>query len=220
MEHTLVLLGRFPGKDRAVALALARDFGRDEAWAMQIIGAAPIILLEGMTSEQANNICNALVDVENAGSRLDVHDHVDSNLPKLSWPAPPRIKGKLVSEFAGAASAAPAGNAGTGGTVSLLVPCPYTGQKMKLTLTINLSRVGDQITAGVAASATPVAQLATPASAGAAAPIMIPVPASRSPQSSAANAAYRPIPTPVVTPAAKMPPRPAAPAPARSTPNV
>ena len=78
--------------------------------------------------------------------------------------------------------------------MTLIVPCPYTGQKMKLTISVNVSRAD----MNVAASASPM--LAGPK------PMTIPSPAN----AAAANAAYRPIPTPVVMPAA---PGPRAPAP-------
>jgi len=210
-EHTLVLLGRFPGKDRAVAVALARDFGRDDAWGIQVVGAAPIVLLDGLTAEQAQAVHAAVADVEAAGSRFEVQPALDTELAKLSWPAPPRIKGKPVSEF-GAAAAVTQGN-----TATFILPCPYTGQKMKLTISVNVSRV-DGLSVAATASALPQNASGSGLSPRPVSiPLPMPLPASTSAHQNAANnAAYRAIPTPIVSPAAGNPrPTPTAiPAPA------
>jgi hypothetical protein len=192
-EHTLVLLGRFPGKDRAVAVALARDFGRDDAWGIQVVGAAPIVLLDGLTAEQAQAVHASLADVEAAGSRLEIQPTVDKELAKLSWPAPARIKGKLVSELGSSGASV------QGSTATLILPCPYTGQKMKITLNVSISRADGL---SVAASAAALPQNAS-GSGMTPRPISIPIPMPvPTQQSGANNAAYRPIPTPVVSPAA------------------
>jgi len=199
-DYTLVLLGRFPGKDRAVASALAREFGRDEAWAMQVVGAAPIVLLDALSGALGDAIYGALAEVEAAGCRFEIQHGSDPNLAKLTWPGPARIRGKLVSELL--AASGPGAASPPGSTATLMLPCPYTGQKMKVSITITLSKAGNQMNVGVAATATaapaPVAYTPPP-------PAAIPSPQSRSgpisipvPMSAANNAAYRPIPTPVV----------------------
>jgi ribosomal protein L7/L12 len=204
--YSVVLLGRFPGKDRVVAGTLARDFSRDDAWGAQVVGAAPIVLLDNLNFEQAAAVEGALADVEAAGSRIEVQEGVDPALSKLSWPTPPRIKGKLVSEYGagavGAPGAAPTGIPGAV-TASLILPCPYTGQKMKLTLTISITKADNQpMVAGVTANV-------------AAAPMPIPIPVPTGARS-ASDSAYKPIPTPVVTPRIAA----SAPAPRRMTPNA
>jgi ribosomal protein L7/L12 len=207
--YSVVLLGRFPGKDRVVASTLARDFARDDAWGAQVVGAAPIVLLDNLSFEQAAAVEGALADVEAAGSRIEVQEGVDPALSKLSWPTPPRIKGKLVSEYgAGAVGAAGASGMTIGApgaiTASLMLPCPYTGQKMKLTLTISITKADNQpMVAGVTANV----------SAAAPQPIPIPVPTGAR---SASDSAYKPIPTPVVTPRVAS----TAPVPRRMTPNA
>src|SRR6185295_18872223 len=128
-SYSLVLVGRYPGKDRAVAQSLAREFGRDDAWGLQVVGASPIVLLDNLTLDQANAVHAALADVENAGSLFQVQSEVEDGTAKIQWPAAPRLRGRLTSEFGGPAPAAAV--AGKGNTVSLILPCPYTGQKMK-----------------------------------------------------------------------------------------
>ncbi|HYG77276.1 MAG TPA: hypothetical protein VEK08_19885, partial [Planctomycetota bacterium] len=210
-DNTLVLLGRFPGKDRAVASALAREFGRDESWAMQVVGAAPIILIDNLSSDLAQNVATLLAEVEAAGCRFEIQQGVDPNLAKLSWPAPPRIRGRLVTELL-------SGGAAGGSTATLIVPCPYTGQKMRLTITVSVAKEGFHIGATASAAAAPAAAAAIPAA------VPIPVPASAARQSpvavpipvpvalgagtAATNQAYKPIPTPVVSPALGRSPGP------------
>ena len=99
---SIVLLGRYAGKDRAVSQALARVFGRDDAWALQVVGASPIVILHNMQAEQSEAVLQGLSEVENAGCQMEIQSGVDEGLPKLGWPAPPRIRGRLISEFNGA----------------------------------------------------------------------------------------------------------------------
>jgi ribosomal protein L7/L12 len=99
-RFSLVLLGRFEGKDQAVAAALARDFGLDDAWGQKVVDASPIIILDELTSEQAEQIHNALSAVEAAGSRFEVQPGADPGFPKAYWSTPPRIKGRPISEYA------------------------------------------------------------------------------------------------------------------------
>lgn len=198
-----MLLGRFAGKDRAVASTLARAFGLDEAWGSQVLGAAPIVMLDGLSAEQAQAVHHALADVETAGSRFEVQPGLDPGLPKLSWPQPPRIRGRLISEFGQPAA--------QGITATLLVPCPYTGQRMKLTLTISVTKAGEAAVTGVAAAVAPI-PIAVPGP-----PVPIPQPASQAGRPGAsAHAvpvdAYKPIPTPVFTPAVPFAGRPSPPA--------
>ncbi len=143
--YSLVLVGRYPGKDRAVAQSLAREFGRDDAWGLQVVGASPIVLLDNLNLEQANAVHAALADVENAGSLFQVQNEVEDGTAKIQWPAPPRLRGRLTHEF-GAAMAASPMITGKGNTVSLILPCPYTGQKMKLVLSIQIQKAADGAT--------------------------------------------------------------------------
>jgi hypothetical protein len=96
---SLVLLGRFEGKDQAVATALARDFGLDDAWGRKVVDASPIILLDELTEGQAQQIHSALSTVEEAGSRFEVQPGADPGFPKTHWPTPPLIKGRPITEY-------------------------------------------------------------------------------------------------------------------------
>ena len=173
---SIVLLGRYAGKDRAVAQALARLFGRDDAWGLQVVGASPIVLLHNLAPEQSEAILAALGDAENAGCQMEIQPGVDPGLPKLGWPAAPRIRGRLINEFT--VSPIPFGqtiqpsqqfaNSGSGvhimpptaaapaqaKTVNLTLPCPYTGQLMKLTLSVQISRAETGTAMTLGASAT------------------------------------------------------------------
>ena len=131
-NYALVLLGRFPGKDRQVGQVLGRVFGRDEAWGFQVVSAAPIIIMDGLTAEQSQAALEALAEVEAAGSQLQVQYNADEGYARIDWPAPPRINGRALSEVCQS-------DAET--SVTLLVPCPYTGQKIKLTISVQAARV-------------------------------------------------------------------------------
>jgi ribosomal protein L7/L12 len=133
-DFSIVLLGRFAGKDRAVAQALSRAFGRDDAWGLQVVGATPIVLISNLNVDQASAITDALHDVEHAGSKLEIQQGLDDGLPQLQWPATPRIRGRLVSDF----GPPPAAH-----NIMLVVPCPYTQQKIQLTLNITYGKSTD-----------------------------------------------------------------------------
>jgi hypothetical protein len=170
-NHAVVLLGRFLDRDRPVAQALAREFGRDEAWGLAVVNAAPIALVGNLSAEQALAVREALADVEIAGSKLETRSSLESDMAKLDWPTPPRLRGRLVSEL---------GASGPKFTANLMLPCPYTGQKMKLTLSVSVSRAGGETSLNVAAAATQVA--APPVAINAPIPLpaaqpMIPAPA-------------------------------------------
>lgn len=170
--HSLVLIGRYPGKDMAVAQALARCMAREEAWGLRIVSSAPIVIFDKLSQRQASQVMTALIEVANAGCRFEIQPGSVSSLPKVGWSTPPKIDGRPLSDIAPGADpqmratlpaaslspvaapvrapatglSAPAGqkspapDASTQATATLSIPCPYTGQPMKLTITIALSR--------------------------------------------------------------------------------
>jgi ribosomal protein L7/L12 len=218
-QFSLVLLGRFPGKDRIVAATLAREFAHDDAWGMQVVGAAPIVVLDGLTAEQAQAIHAALADVEAAGSRFEVQPGVDASLPKLGWPTPAKIKGRTVPEYGAAGAAPAAGPAGApaGATANFVMPCPYTGQRLRISVTINVTRM-DQAPAAKPPGSGPVPVPMPGPQVAAPVPIPVPMPGVPAPRQSAPAsvpvAAYRPVPTPIGAPAVLAqgrPPRQATP---------
>lgn len=218
------MVGRYPGKDRAVAQGLSKLFGRDDAWGLQVVGASPCVLLHDLSSEQAQVVSDSLIDIENLGCQMDVQEGVDEGLPKVNWPAPARIRGRLVTEMTAPAvpiSAAQAAASPTQihvpqqpqqvqhaqipqqlpqtATLSLLVPCPYTGQKIKLTLQITVAREGNTTT--ISASGTSSGMQSVQA------PMVVPAPASQRPPSRPnVLPAYGQINTPIASPAVKSPP--------------
>ncbi len=179
LQYALVLIGRYPGKDMAVAQALARSMGRDEAWGLRIVSSSPIVVFDKLSQKQATHLATGLAEVSNAGCRFEVQTGSVASLPKVGWANPPRINGRLISEIAPGVDmptraqlptsrptptapttqAAPKLNptppvvpqavlaaanslvdGSTHATTTLLIPCPYTGQKIKLTLSVSLSR--------------------------------------------------------------------------------
>jgi hypothetical protein len=185
-QYSVVLVGRYPGKDMAVAQALARCMGRDEGWGLRIVSASPITFLEKLTEKQAEQVHAALEEVAEAGCRFDVEKGSSSGLPKVGWAHPPKFQGRSLAEVApgtefqpaipvpvgppnspsGIATMAalqatgapaietPAENAAPV-TASLIVPCPYTGQKIKLTLHVTLARAESGTALQLSATAAP-----------------------------------------------------------------
>lgn len=133
-QYSIVLKGRYAGKDRSVAQALARAFGRDDAWGLQVVGGAPIIILDMLDAVQAPLIIDALKNVAAEGCLFEILQGLDPDISRVAWPAPPRIKGRLISEFTDPATMP----LGQGPSTTMIVPCPYTGLLMKLTITVQL----------------------------------------------------------------------------------
>jgi len=126
-DYTIVLKGRFPGKDRAVAQAMARVFGQAEPWGLQVVGASPITILTGMSAAQAQAVGEALLEIENVGCRFQVQQGVDNSCPTIHWATPPRINGRALEDFSGSGqhklSAAEAH-----------IPCPHCGKAVVIRL--------------------------------------------------------------------------------------
>jgi len=150
--YSLVLRGRFPGKDRAVAIALGQVFGREEAWGLQVVGASPITILASLTAAQAQAAAGALLTVEAKGCRFQIQDGNDNNCPTIHWPAAPRINGKLLDELSSSGAHPTASN-------ELQMPCPHCGKHIHISITPTALQVPNPmgITAipGTAAIITP-----------------------------------------------------------------
>ncbi|HYF51745.1 MAG TPA: hypothetical protein VEJ63_20180 [Planctomycetota bacterium] len=207
-SYSLVLVGRYPGKDRAVAQALAREFGRDDAWALQVVGASPIVMLDNLTHEQANAVHAALGEVEAAGSLFQVQHEVEEGTAKIQWPAAPRIRGRLIADFLnpGVALTTAGGAAAGKNAVTLIVPCPYTNQKMKLMISVSVTKATEGATGMLGAPQVNIAAAAAPVQQP---PVM--VPASRPP--SRATAVVPPALVATNTPVAQPAVRPPVPVP-------
>jgi hypothetical protein len=100
--HSLVLVGRYPGRDRAVAQRLAQEFGRDEEWGLHVIISSPIVILEHLSLKQANAIHTVLADVQSAGGLFEIRYGIVDGTAILQWPEPPRLRGRLASEYGAA----------------------------------------------------------------------------------------------------------------------
>ncbi|MBE7462898.1 MAG: hypothetical protein HS116_05315 [Planctomycetes bacterium] len=197
---SIVFLGRFPGKDRAVAQALAQAFGRDDNWGLQIVGASPIHVLTGLTAPQAQAVYEALVEVEKVGCRFKIVDHLDPALPLVNQPADCKIFGRTVGSFGMVARPRSSTSANAIAVTEVVLPCPYTGQPMILKLILSRADEGSAPQLGVSAApargATPVPGSTAVPTRGPAAPIPIPIPK----PAAAQGATPVPIPLPAATP--------------------
>lgn len=175
---SLVLIGRYPGKDLAVAQALARCMGRDESWGLKVVSAAPILIFERLADAHARAIQNALNEVADAGCKFEIESGANSAYPKVGWSGAPKINGRELAEITGDAAlkcppsqsnqteqsnqsgplSTPAGQPQDNSrnvTATLILPCPYTGRKLKLTLAVTLQP--DDTGTGAALEVTAVA---------------------------------------------------------------
>ncbi|MCZ7645864.1 MAG: hypothetical protein M5U26_11355 [Planctomycetota bacterium] len=204
-QFSLVFLGRFPGKDRAVAQALAQAFGRDDSWGLQLVGASPIHVLNGLSASQAQTVYEALVQVEKVGCRFKIIEGLDPAYPSVNQPDDVKIYGRTVASMGGPRlRSSTSQQAITVG--EMLLPCPYTGQPMVLKIILTRAEDGQRVTASASATAAPIpTPMPSPAAAqrGPAAPIPIPIPRP------AAQRGATPVPLPGVAP----PAAPGAPAP-------
>lgn len=134
-NYTIVLRGRFAGKDRAVAKALSEVFGLSDAWGLQVVGGSPITLLAYLSANQAQAVYNQLVPVENAGCRFLVQQGLDRSIPAVSWTDDPLVAGKPLSEYLNATVAAapvmpaPEAEPAAGGA---MLACPHCGKPVAL----------------------------------------------------------------------------------------
>jgi hypothetical protein len=196
-DYSIVLRGRFPGKDRAVASAMSRVFGQNEPWGLQVVGASPITILTGMSAAQAQAVGAALVEIENVGCRFQVQQGIDNSCPTIHWASAPRINGRALDEFSGSGqhrlSAAEAH-----------IPCPHCGKAIVVRLapsgvpatgqTMMLSVPGP---VGTIQPAVAPIQLPAPTYPAPQAPMPIPVPLS--------PAGLKPLPQMTTNTPAKLP---------------
>ena len=98
-RYCLVLMGRYPGRDLNVASTLAQEFGKDNQWALQVVAATPIVVLEKLKLEQANAIHAVLADVQAAGCLFEVRKVVEEGTAVIQWEDPPKIRGKWVTLY-------------------------------------------------------------------------------------------------------------------------
>jgi hypothetical protein len=152
--YSIVLLGRFPGKDKPVGQALAEAFSRDAAWGFQVVVASPINLLTGITLDQAQAAYKALVEVERAGCRMQVQKGRDEQYPTVGWNSPVTIYGEALESMGKSATTLPSVGA-------LTLACPYTGKPVTIKIALGRGPEG-QTSAAVTLSKPPVAADAPP----------------------------------------------------------
>ncbi|MGH7143435.1 MAG: hypothetical protein ACREJ2_04790 [Planctomycetota bacterium] len=128
-QFCLVFTGRFEGYDEPVAAALSAAFGQGMEWGRPVVASAPIVLVEGLTEQQAQAIHAALRPVETAGCRLGVHSigaQEIEGFSKLRWPTPPTINGRPLEAYNAAGPAVP----------MVQIACPHCGNSFRVALNI------------------------------------------------------------------------------------
>jgi hypothetical protein len=98
-KYSLVLIGRYPGRDQGVAQMLAKEFGRDKAWGLQIVASSPIVVLDKLNHEQAKAIHDVLADVQDAGCLFEIKQAVEEGTAVVQWEEAPKIRGKWVTLY-------------------------------------------------------------------------------------------------------------------------
>jgi len=84
----------------ALAAKLSQVFAIDAATAGQIAGAAPIILIEGLTKEAAFGVNVELAPLIESGASLAIISAEQPGLSKVNWPGAVSINGKRLAQFA------------------------------------------------------------------------------------------------------------------------
>jgi nicotinate-nucleotide--dimethylbenzimidazole phosphoribosyltransferase len=98
-SHSLILDEvDFAARERA-AVALADIMDLDPDMAEQIVEAAPITILDGLSANQAKNLVAAFAPLSQTGGDVRVRQGLDDALPQLSWPEPPRIADRDLAEY-------------------------------------------------------------------------------------------------------------------------
>ncbi|HOX06690.1 MAG TPA: hypothetical protein PK280_09825 [Planctomycetota bacterium] len=115
------------GAAASVAPPLAKLFGIEARLAGQIAGAAPIVLVDNLSTGQAAGVSAALAEMTAAGARLEIKAASDlGSLPRVGWPGGPKINGRAAAEYT-APAAAGAGSAADG-----QLRCPCCGAALRL----------------------------------------------------------------------------------------
>lgn len=126
-EYKIVLASVSGGQEARVAAALGQVFGLEGAILEQIAGAAPIVLIDKLASDQADVILEAMSPVTQAGGALVISPAPEGNMPKVTWPAPPRVNGRDVASFLPGAAAAAPPQPSPAGAVGSTFRCPSCG---------------------------------------------------------------------------------------------
>ena len=79
-----------PAMDQSVA-ELARLFNLDDGMAQSIVGAMPIIVLDGLSARAAGVVRERLAALARAGCRVTTTDDPSETIPRVNWPETPAI---------------------------------------------------------------------------------------------------------------------------------
>jgi len=121
----IVMMGVPPILSETASFGLATALGVQKAMVDQVVRAAPIVLFDGLTQVQAQEIVRALGAMVPAGVNFRVSILPEESIPRINWPMQPKIHGKALAEY----DIAPAS---PGGGVSLT--CPHCGKPISLGL--------------------------------------------------------------------------------------
>ncbi|MFH1024657.1 MAG: hypothetical protein V1809_14845 [Planctomycetota bacterium] len=113
-----IVLAAVTGDRARVAQEIASAFQLQPGPSAQIVKSAPIILVDGLTRDQAERATRRLGRIRDAGAVLDVRETLDRKLPRLSWPEPPPVLREEAAE-------APR---------PLEFPCPHCGEAISLSM--------------------------------------------------------------------------------------
>ena len=95
----LVLVRKPFGRKQALARVLAAGFGLDVEWALRVVVAAPIVVLENLAADQARRVLDALTGNRETARYFEIQFGPDAAMRKVEWAAPPRIGGEDLSAF-------------------------------------------------------------------------------------------------------------------------
>jgi hypothetical protein len=124
-SYSIILSGGTPTQ---VAPHMAKLFGIDEKLAGQIAGAAPIVLVEDLTEDQATGVRGALNDLAGAGAEITLKAGNVGSIPKVGWGGVPKIAGKPATDYTAPQPKPSPGIVSAPGTFC----CPACGATFKL----------------------------------------------------------------------------------------
>ncbi len=90
-EHTLILRACPEGHREAAAVLLGKLFSLKEHTCVQIVGSAPIVLLNGLGGEEAAAVRLLAHGMVNLGCVIEIQPQLPPDLPKIDWPRRPQV---------------------------------------------------------------------------------------------------------------------------------
>jgi hypothetical protein len=98
-EHTLILRACPEGHREAAAVLLGKLFSLKEHTCAQIVGSAPIVLLNGLGGEEAAAVRLLAHGMVNLGCTIEIQPQLPPDLPKIDWPRRPQVFKRELTEW-------------------------------------------------------------------------------------------------------------------------